>query len=166
MSWAVGVGGVEEGRALEETQCGARSLSPAGGKMLSWGGEEREDKEKMAEAFSVGRVESKHLLNLEAAVVSGQCRPVGWNLVHWAFAESVDPGGPQSSQENTEESHPSSRTFERVLGSLRITRRGPHPLSSLYPIWSSKFPAQGTECLFASAGWHSWTESPHRLVLP
>ena len=65
------------------------------------GGEEREDREKMAEAFSVGRVESKHLLNLEAAAVSGQCRHVGWSLVHWAFAESVDPGGPRPSQENT-----------------------------------------------------------------
>ena len=90
----------------------------------------------------MGRVGSKHLLNLEAAAVSGQFRPGGWNLVHCAFAESVDPGRPWSSQEDTEESHPSSRTFDRILGSLIIIRRGPHPLSSLYPVGSSMFPAQ------------------------
>lgn len=55
MSWAVGVEGQ---RALEETQCGARILSPAGRKMLSWDGEEREGKENVAEAFQWGEWEA------------------------------------------------------------------------------------------------------------
>ena len=59
---------------------------------------------------------------------------------HGAFAESVNHGGHRSSQEDTDESHPNGRTFDRVLGSLKITRRGLHPLSSLYPIASSMFP--------------------------
>ena len=53
MSWAVGVEGQ---RALEETQCGARILSPAGRKMLSWDGEEREGKENVCLLQSAQRV--------------------------------------------------------------------------------------------------------------
>ena len=99
-------------------------------------------KKRWQRAFSGESGKQAPLKNLEAAVVSVQFRPGGWNLVHCAFAELVDPGGPWSSQEDTEESHPTSRTFDRILGSLIILRRGPRPLSSLYPIGSSMFPAQ------------------------
>ena len=129
--WDVlGSGGGRQ-RALEETQCGTRSLSPAGRKILFWDGEEREDK-RWKRAFSGESGKQAPLKNLEATIVSVQFRPGGWNLVHCAFAESVDPGGPRSSQEDTEESHPTSRTFDRILGSLIITRRGsPSSLLSL-----------------------------------
>ena len=56
--WDVLGSGGRRQRGLEETQCGTRSLSPAGRKILSWDGEEREDKEKVAEGFQWGEWEA------------------------------------------------------------------------------------------------------------
>lgn len=57
--------------------------------------------------------------------------PGGGILAHCAFAKSVSNIGPWSSWEDTEDFQPIGRTVSRVLSSLKITRWGFSPLSSL-----------------------------------